>query len=62
VREVKVLHKLKEQRNIIHTVKRKKANRIGHILRGNCLIKRIIKREIKGATEVAVSKEEDVNS
>ena len=37
-----VLHRVKEERNIIHTVKRRKGNWIGHILRGNCLLKRTI--------------------
>jgi hypothetical protein len=42
VRNEEVLHRVKEQRNIIHTVKRRKVNWIGHILRRNCLLKRII--------------------
>jgi hypothetical protein len=29
--------RVKEERNIIHTVKRRKANWIGHILQRNCL-------------------------
>jgi hypothetical protein len=28
-----VLHRVKEQRNILHTIRRRKANWIGHILR-----------------------------
>ena len=31
VRNEEVLHRVKEERNIIHTIKRRKANRIGHI-------------------------------
>jgi hypothetical protein len=38
----KVLHMVKEVRNIVHTIKRTKANWIGHILRRNCLLKDII--------------------
>jgi hypothetical protein len=34
-----VLHRVKEERNIVHTIKRRKANWIGHILRRNCLLK-----------------------
>jgi hypothetical protein len=34
-----VLHRVKEERNILHTIKRRKANWIGHILRRNCLLK-----------------------
>ena len=36
------LHGVKEERNILHTVNRRKANWIGHILRGNCLLKHVI--------------------
>jgi hypothetical protein len=35
-----VLHRLKEARNILHTVRRKKANWTGHI----CLLKHVIER------------------
>jgi hypothetical protein len=37
-----VLHGVKEERNILHTVNRRKANWIGHILRGNCLLKHVL--------------------
>ena len=33
---------MKEERNILHTVRIRKANWIGHILRINCLLKHII--------------------
>jgi hypothetical protein len=36
-----MLHKVKEERNIIDTVNVSKANWIGHILRRNCLLKLI---------------------
>jgi hypothetical protein len=42
-----VLHTVKEERNIVHTIKRRKANWIGHILRRNCLLKHVI----EGKTE-----------
>jgi hypothetical protein len=35
VRNEEVLHRVKEERNIIHTVKRRKVNWIGHILPSN---------------------------
>jgi hypothetical protein len=35
VRKEEVLHRVKEERNILHTIKRRKANWIGHILRRN---------------------------
>jgi hypothetical protein len=39
VRNEEVLHGVKEERNIIHTVKRRKADWIGHILFRTCLSK-----------------------
>jgi hypothetical protein len=47
-----VLHRVKEERNIVHTIKRRKANRIGHILRRNCLLKHVIERKIEGRIEM----------
>jgi len=54
VRNEEVLYRVKEQRNIIHicTVKRRKANWIGHILRVNCLLKYVIEGKIEGRVEV----------
>ena len=42
MRNEEVLHRVKEERNIIHTVKRREVNWIGCILCRNCLLKRII--------------------
>jgi hypothetical protein len=42
VRNEDVLHRLKEERNVLRTIKRRKANWIGHILHRNCLLKRVI--------------------
>jgi hypothetical protein len=39
---------VKEERNIVHTIKRRKANWIGHILRRNCLLKHVIEGELEG--------------
>jgi hypothetical protein len=47
-----VLHRVKKERNIVHTIKRRKANWIGHILRRNCLLKHVIEGMIKGSIEV----------
>jgi hypothetical protein len=47
VRNEEVLHRVKEERNIIHTVKRRNANWIGHILRRNCLLKHFIEGKIE---------------
>jgi hypothetical protein len=47
VRNEEVLQKVKKERNIISTIKRRKANRIGHILRRNCLLKHVIEGKIE---------------
>jgi hypothetical protein len=44
----KVLHRVKEERNIVHTVGRRKANWIGHILCRNCLLKHFIEEKVQG--------------
>jgi hypothetical protein len=44
-----VLLKAKEERKILHTIKTKKANWVGHILRRNCLLKHDIEGKIEGA-------------
>jgi hypothetical protein len=46
-----VLHRVKEDRNILHTINRRSDNWIGHILRRNCLLKHITEGKIRG-TEV----------
>ena len=52
VRNEEVLLKVKEQRNILHEISKRKANWIGHIFRRNCLLQRIIAGKIKGGIEV----------
>jgi hypothetical protein len=52
VRNEEALHRVKEKRNILHTIKRRKANWIGHILRRNCLEKHVIEGKIEGRIEV----------
>jgi hypothetical protein len=52
VRNEEVLHRVKEERNILHTIKRRKANWIGHILRRNCLLKHVIERMLEGRIEM----------
>jgi hypothetical protein len=47
-----ILNTVKEERNILHTMKRRKTDWIGHILRRNCLLKHFIKGKIEGVTEV----------
>ena len=48
MRNEEVLHRIKEVRNIIHTIKRRRASWIGHILCRNCLLKRDIEENIEG--------------
>ena len=52
VRNEDVLLRVNEQRNIIHEMRKWKANWIGHILRRNCLLKQVIKGKTKGQMEV----------
>jgi hypothetical protein len=57
VRNEEVLHGVKEERNIVHTIKRRKANWIGHILRRNCLLKHVIEGKLERRTEVTGRRE-----
>jgi hypothetical protein len=52
VRNEEALHRVKEERNILHTVKRREANWIGHILRRNCLLKHAIEGKTGRRIEV----------
>ena len=48
-----MLLRVNEQRNILHEIRKRKANCFGHILRRNCLLKKVIEGKIKGEMEVA---------
>ena len=52
VRNEEVLLRVNEQRNILHVIRKRKANWIGHILRRNCLLKQVIEGKRKGEMEV----------
>jgi hypothetical protein len=52
VRNEEVLHRVKEERNILHTIKRRKANWIVHILRRKCLLKHVIEGKLEGRIEM----------
>jgi hypothetical protein len=52
VRNEEVLHRAKEERNILHTVKRRKADWIGHISRRNCILKQVIEGNVEVRLEV----------
>jgi hypothetical protein len=47
-----VLHGVKKEMITRHTVKNRKNNWIGHILRRNCLLKHVMEGKIEGRTEV----------
>jgi len=53
VRNEEVLFRVNVQRNILHEIRKRKANSIGHILRRNCLLKEVIEEKIKREIEVA---------
>ena len=57
VRNEEVLLRVNEQRNILHEIRKRKANRIGHILRRNCLLKQVTEGKIKGEMEVTRRRE-----
>jgi hypothetical protein len=52
VRNEEVLFRVNEQRKFLHEIRKRKANRIGHILHRNCLLKHVIGGKIKGEMEV----------
>ena len=52
VRNEEVLLRVKKQRNILHEIRKRKANWIGHILRRNCLLQRVIERRDERGIEV----------
>jgi hypothetical protein len=42
----------KEQRNILHEIRKRKTNWIGHIMRRNCLLQRVTEGKLQGRIEV----------
>jgi len=48
VKNEDVLLRVKEQRNILHEIRKWKVNWIGQILRRNCLLQRVIEGKIQG--------------
>jgi hypothetical protein len=53
-----ILHRVKEEKKILHTIKWRKTNWIGHVLSRNCLLKHVIEGRIKGRRD----EEDDVTS
>ena len=52
MRNEEVLHRAKEERNIIHTTKRRKVDCIGCILCRNCALNRTIEGKVERGIEV----------
>jgi hypothetical protein len=52
VRNDEVSQRVKVDKNILHTIKRRKVNWIGHILRKNCLLKHVTDGKILGKIKV----------
>ena len=48
VRNEEILLRVKEERNILHEIRKRKANWIGDILRRNCLLQRFTEGKIQG--------------
>jgi hypothetical protein len=55
VRKEEVLLRVKEQRNILHEIRKRKVNWIGHVLRRNCRLQRVTEGKIQGGIEVTGS-------
>jgi hypothetical protein len=50
--EVLFVRRVKEERNNLHKIQRRKANWIGHMLLTNCLLKHVIEGQIEGRIEM----------
>ena len=48
-----VLLGVKEQKNILHEIRKRKANWTGRILRRNCLLQKVIEGKIKWSIEAS---------
>jgi hypothetical protein len=60
--KLEVLYRVKEERNILHSVKRREANWTGHILRRKCLLKQVIKGSTWERIKVMRRQEVDLRS
>jgi len=52
VRNEEVLLRVKEQRNTLYGISKRKSKWIGQVLCRNCLLERVIEGKIKGGIEV----------
>jgi hypothetical protein len=55
-RNEKVLQRIKKESIILHIIKRREGNWIGHIMCRNCLLKHVIEGKLEGKTEVKGSR------
>jgi hypothetical protein len=53
VKNEEVLLRVNEQRNLLHEIRKRKANWLGHILRRKCLLQRVDEGKIQGEIRVA---------
>jgi hypothetical protein len=56
VRNEEILYRVKEERNITRTIKRRKTNWIGHVLRRNCLLKHVTEGKLDRRIEMTGKK------
>jgi hypothetical protein len=47
-----VLLRVKEKRSVLHEIRKRKVNQIGHILHRHCLLQQVAEGKIKGGIEV----------
>jgi hypothetical protein len=47
----KTMDRVKEERNILHSIRRRKSNWTGHSLRRNCLLKHVTDEGIEGRSD-----------
>jgi hypothetical protein len=52
VKNEEVLFAVKEERNTLHTIKRRKVNLIAHSFRRNCLLKHVVEGKLEGRIEM----------
>jgi hypothetical protein len=52
VRNKDVLHRVKSERDVLHTIKMRKADWVGHMLRRNCLLKHVTESKMEVTTEM----------
>ena len=53
-----MLLRVNEQTNVLHEIRKRKGNWIGHILRRNCLLKQVTEGKIKEEKEVTRRRKE----